>query len=71
MKMKLSGGKAVIQGFGNVGAVAAQGLAYKNGMKVIAVSDIDGAYHNEHCIDIDEAEKYVRKHRSLKGFRGG
>jgi glutamate dehydrogenase (NAD(P)+) len=70
MKMKLSGGKAVIQGFGNVGAVAAQGLAYKNGMKVIAVSDIDGAYHNEHGIDIDEAEKYVRKHRSLKGFRG-
>ena len=70
MKMKLSGGKAVIQGFGNVGAVAAQGLAYKNGMKVIAVSDIDDAYHNEDGIDIDEAEKFVRKHRSLKGFRG-
>ncbi len=70
MKMKLSGGKAVIQGFGNVGAVAAQGLAYKNGMKVIAVSDIDGAYHNEDGIDIDEAETYVRKHRSLKGLRG-
>ena len=70
MKMKLSGRKAVIQGFGNVGAVAAQGLAYKNGMKVIAVSDIDGAYHNEHGIDIDEAETYVREHRSLKGFRG-
>ena len=70
MKMKLSGGKAVIQGFGNVGAVAAQGLAYKNGMKVIAVSDIDGAYHNEHGVDIDEAEKYARNHRSLKGFRG-
>ncbi len=70
MKMKLSGRKAVIQGFGNVGAVAAQGLAYKNGMKVIAVSDIDGAYHNEDGIDIDEAEKYVRKHRGLKGFRG-
>ena len=70
MKMKLSGGKAVIQGFGNVGAVVAQGLAYKNGMKVIAVSDIDSAYHNEHGIDIDEAETYVRKHRSLKGFRG-
>ena len=70
MKMKLSGGKAVIQGFGNVGAVVAQGLAYKNGMKVIAVSDVDGAYHNEHGIDIDEAETYVRVHRSLKGFRG-
>ncbi len=70
MKMKLSGGKAVIQGFGNVGAVAAQGLAYKSGMKVIAVSDIDGVYHNERGIDIDEAEKYVRKHLSLKGFRG-
>jgi len=71
MKMKLPGGKAVIQGFGNVGAVAAQGLAYKNGMKVIAVSDIDGAYHNQHGIDISEAEKYMRKHRgSLKGFPG-
>jgi glutamate dehydrogenase (NAD(P)+) len=71
MKMKLAGRKAVIQGFGNVGAVAAQGLAYKNGMKVIAVGDIDGAYHNEHGIDIGEAEKYMRKHRgSLKGFPG-
>jgi glutamate dehydrogenase (NAD(P)+) len=45
LKMKLAGGRAVVQGFGNVGAVAAQGLAYKGGMKVIGISDVTGAYH--------------------------
>src|SRR6202007_2146132 len=33
INFKLVGGTAVIQGFGNVGSIAARGLAYKQGMK--------------------------------------
>jgi glutamate dehydrogenase (NAD(P)+) len=68
INFKLVGGTAVIQGFGNVGAIAARGLAYKNAMKVIAVSDISGAYRNENGIDIRAAEKYATEHGSLQGF---
>jgi glutamate dehydrogenase (NAD(P)+) len=68
INFKLVGGTAVIQGFGNVGAIAARGLAYKNGMKVIAVSDISGAYRNENGIDVRAAEKYAAEHGSLKGY---
>src|SRR5258708_19196101 len=46
LKLKLSGGTAVIQGYGNVGAVAARGLAYKNGMKVNAIRYISGPFRN-------------------------
>ena len=68
INFKLVGGTAVIQGFGNVGAIAARGLAHKNGMKVIAVSDISGAYRNENGIDVRAAEKYAAEHGSLQGY---
>ena len=70
INLKLVGGTAIVQGFGNVGSIAARGLAYKNGMKVIAISDLSGAYRNEHGIDIRAAEKYVHEHGSLDGFTG-
>jgi glutamate dehydrogenase (NAD(P)+) len=68
MKMQPDHCTAVIQGFGNVGAVAAQGLAYKNGMKIIGLSDISGAYHRAGGIDLKLAEKHVAQHGSLAGF---
>jgi glutamate dehydrogenase (NAD(P)+) len=42
-----------VQGFGNVGSTAAQLLADK-GCKIVAVSDVTGAYHNPEGLDIDE-----------------
>jgi glutamate dehydrogenase (NAD(P)+) len=70
LKLKLHNGTAVIQGFGNVGAVAAQGLAYKNGMRIIGISDVSGAYHNDQGIDLRAAAKYALVHGDLKGFSG-
>ena len=70
LKFELVGKTAVIQGFGNVGAVAAQGLAFKNGMKIIAISDVGGAYRNDEGIDIKAAEHYVRNRGDLVGFPG-
>jgi glutamate dehydrogenase (NAD(P)+) len=68
LKMKADRCTAVIQGFGNVGAVTALGLALKSGVKVIAISDQFGAYHRADGIDVKAAETYAAKHGSLQGF---
>lgn len=68
LKLKLVGARAVVQGYGNVGAVAARGLAFKNGMKIVGISDISGAYRNDDGIDIKAADKHVEKYGALAGF---
>ncbi|HVB30284.1 MAG TPA: Glu/Leu/Phe/Val dehydrogenase [Gemmatimonadaceae bacterium] len=68
--MPIKGTTVAVQGFGNVGSVAAQ-LLVREGCKVQAISDRTGAYHNKGGIDIDAAIKHVRDHKSLEGFTGG
>ena len=59
-----------VQGFGNVGSVAAD-LLCKQGCKVVAVSDVSGGYYNAAGIDIDAAIAYSAANRhSLQGFDG-
>src|SRR5271170_1287358 len=70
LKMQPDHCTAVIQGFGNVGAVTALGLAYKSGMKIIGISDAYCAVHNPKGIDIHAAEEYALKNNSLAGFPG-
>ena len=70
IKLKLCGGTAVIQGFGNVGAVAAHALAKKNGMKIVGLSDATAACVNKNGIDVSEAQAYVAKTGGLVGFDG-
>ena len=62
---------AAVQGFGNVGLNAAKLLASK-GIKVVAISDHTGAFHNEKGFDIETAIKYAQKNNNvLQGFTGG
>jgi glutamate dehydrogenase (NAD(P)+) len=70
LKMQPDKCTAVVQGFGNVGAVTALGLAYKNGMKVIGISDAYVAFHRADGIDVGAAEKWAAEHGSLVGFPG-
>jgi glutamate dehydrogenase/leucine dehydrogenase len=65
----IANSKVAIQGFGNVGSVAALTLA-KKGIKVIAVSDINGAIINERGLNISKLIDYYRSTSSLKGFDG-
>src|SRR6266540_3430031 len=60
---------AVVQGYGNVGSVAAFSLA-KYGVKIIAVSDAFGGIYNAKGLDLWELEKHVEKTRGLAGFPG-
>src|SRR6476660_981229 len=68
--MKVAGTTIAVQGFGNVGSVAAQLLA-KEGCIIRGISDRTGGYWNKGGIDIDAALKHVKQHRSLEGFKGG
>ncbi len=52
---------AIVQGFGNVGAVAALSLAYKSGIKVVGISDAYAAIYNPKGIDVQAAEQHVFK----------
>ncbi|MFY0673955.1 MAG: Glu/Leu/Phe/Val dehydrogenase [Bacteroidia bacterium] len=62
--------KIAIQGFGNVGGVSAD-LLNRIGGKVVAISDISGAYYNKEGIDIPAALAYYEGHsNSLEGFTG-
>jgi glutamate dehydrogenase (NAD(P)+) len=59
-----------VQGFGNVGSVAAQ-LLRQQGCRIVAVSDVSGGYYNADGIDVDAALAYAESHgRSLHGFDG-
>jgi glutamate dehydrogenase (NAD(P)+) len=60
----------VVQGFGNVGSVAAQEL-HARGAKVIAVSDIRGAITNPHGLDIPAVQRWVAENQYLEGFPDG
>jgi glutamate dehydrogenase (NAD(P)+) len=70
MGWKLAEQRCVVQGFGNVGAIAAQELVDR-GATVIAVSDISGGVHDPDGLDIPELHAYVVEHGSLAGYEGG
>jgi glutamate dehydrogenase (NAD(P)+) len=70
MGIDQEGARVAIQGFGNVGSVAARMFA-DAGCRVVAISDVSGAYHNPAGIDVPGATAYAQEHHSLDGYRGG
>jgi glutamate dehydrogenase (NAD(P)+) len=57
-----------VQGFGNVGATAAELLAEQGGT-VVAVSDVTGGYYNESGLDINELRNYTQNNDgTLEGY---
>jgi len=70
MGMDPVGARIVVQGFGNVGSIAAQMFA-DHGCTIVGISDVTGGYYNEKGIDIGGAIAYAQEHHSLDGYRGG
>ena len=64
------GGRAVVQGFGKVGGPLAFLLA-SAGMRVVAVSDIDGATYNQGGLDPAALADHVAAAGTVAGFDGG
>src|SRR5437660_1730757 len=61
----------IVQGFGNVGSVAALSLALKTGLKVVGLSDATVALYNPKGIDVKAAEQHVLKKGNLRAFDQG
>lgn len=68
--LDMKGATIAVQGFGNVGSVAARLLA-REGCKIVAVGDRGGSFYNANGIDVNAAISYVQRHRTLEGFTGG
>jgi glutamate dehydrogenase (NAD(P)+) len=63
----LAAQRCVVQGFGNVGGVAAHELAEK-GASVLAVSDISGGIYDPRGIDLARAQAWAQDHGTLADF---
>jgi glutamate dehydrogenase (NAD(P)+) len=57
----LAGQRCVVQGFGNVGGIAAAELQDK-GAIVIAVSDVSGGIHDENGLDVRATQRWLTEH---------
>jgi glutamate dehydrogenase (NAD(P)+) len=67
--MALDGATVVVQGFGNVGSVAASQIA-QLGCKVIAVSDINGGVVNPRGLDVERLLEHNLQTKTVVGFPG-
>jgi glutamate dehydrogenase (NAD(P)+) len=67
LSVPVRGTTVAVQGFGNVGSVAAQ-LLEQEGLTVIAVSDVSTACYSPNGIRVDDAISWVREHRYLEGY---
>src|SRR4051794_38293140 len=65
--MTLKGARVAVQGFGNVGSVAADLMA-KEGAIIVAVSDKSAALHNPQGLDVQDLLTWVKEHRQLSGY---
>jgi glutamate dehydrogenase (NAD(P)+) len=63
--------RVVIQGFGNVGSLAAE-LMHKAGYKIVGLADIAGGLYNENGFDVSKVIDWVyTQKKSLQEFPGG
>jgi glutamate dehydrogenase (NAD(P)+) len=63
------GATVAVQGFGNVGSVAAL-LAHESGLKVVAVSGSKGGLFNEKGLDIPALKRHNDEAGTIMGFSG-
>ena len=68
--MDLGKSTALVQGFGNVGLVAARELG-RLGVKVVGVSDRSGGMYNSKGLPIDDLVKFKERNRKLAQFPEG
>jgi glutamate dehydrogenase (NAD(P)+) len=67
--MPVKGTRVAIQGFGNVGSVAAD-LMSKLGLTVVAVSDKSGGIHDPKGLNLDEVLQHTGARKLLADYKG-
>jgi len=66
-RLEIAGSRIVVQGFGDVGSVAAKAFSRRGG-RVIAVSDSQGGIYREDGLDPGEVEQYKVEHGTVVGM---
>ncbi len=69
LKKEPSEAEVIIQGFGNVGGMAARLMA-KAGFKIVGIVEWDGAVYNQHGLDVEKLTQYRRETGSIIDFPG-
>ncbi|MDM4767123.1 Glu/Leu/Phe/Val dehydrogenase [Pelomonas sp. SE-A7] len=69
LNVPMEGARIGVQGFGNVGSVAAKMFA-ANGSKVVVVQDHSGTILNENGLDMADLLDHVAKNGGVAGFKG-
>ncbi len=62
--------RVVIQGFGNVGGMAAR-LMRACGFKIVGIIEYDGAVYNREGLDVDALQRHRKETGSIREFAGG
>ena len=71
LKMKRENSKVIIQGFGNVGSLAAQ-LMQKAGYQIVGLADIGGGLYNDTGFDVPKVIEWVYTNKkALQDFPAG
>ena len=65
----IEGARVAVQGFGNVGSVAAE-LYAAHGAKIVAVQDASGAVLDTHGLDVQALTQHVADRGGVAGFAG-
>jgi glutamate dehydrogenase (NAD(P)+) len=68
--MKAENTRVAIQGFGNVGSMAAFQMRDR-GYRIVGVSDMYGAVYNGAGLDIDKLYAHAKENNEVVGFPGG
>jgi glutamate dehydrogenase/leucine dehydrogenase len=68
-RSEIAGARVAIQGFGNVGSVAAD-LFSRQGAKIIALSDSSGGIFAEAGLNLDAVVEFKKQHGCLVGMPG-
>src|SRR5450830_194656 len=69
LNVPIDGARIAVQGFGNVGSIAAK-LFAANGAKIVCVQDHTGTILNENGFDMTSLLEHVAKYRGVAGFAG-
>jgi glutamate dehydrogenase (NAD(P)+) len=68
LRMPVEGARVSVQGFGNVGSIAAQ-LMEEMGLIVVAVSDKSGGVYDPKGLRVRDLQQHVRQHRYLSEYK--
>ena len=67
LNMPVEGARVAVQGFGNVGRVAAE-LMQQEGATIVAVSDSQGGIHNPNGLDVEAVAAHKLETGGVSGF---